>query len=56
MQANFPKTIQMCTKYLYILTHFLEKEEKYDKFPTNSGKVDKVLETFLQVVEQEENV
>ena len=25
------KQLQMCTKYLYILTHFLEKEEKYSK-------------------------
>ena len=25
------KELQMCTKYLYILTHNLEKEEKYSK-------------------------
>ena len=25
------KELHMCTKYLYILTHFLEKEEKYSK-------------------------
>ena len=54
----FQKELQMCTKYLYIVTLYietflqiLEKRKSIANFPTNFGKYEKVQETFLQILE-----